>query len=60
MRRLTEAGARGFVAVGPGKVLSGLIKKIARTARVFSVNDAEGLGRVEQALRAGEMSKVDG
>ncbi len=60
VRRLTEAGARGFVEVGPGKVLSGLIKKIDRMARVFSVNDAEGLGRVEQALRAGEMSKVDG
>ena len=60
VRRLTEAGARGFIEVGPGKVLSGLIKKIDRTARVFSVNDAEGLGRVEQALRAGEMSKVDG
>ena len=60
VRRLTEAGARGFVEVGPGKVLSGLIKKIDRMARVFSVNDAEGLGRVEQVLRAGEMSKVDG
>ena len=60
VRRLTESGARGFVEVGPGKVLSGLIKKIDRTARVFSVNDAEGLDRVEKALRAGEMSEVDG
>jgi [acyl-carrier-protein] S-malonyltransferase len=60
VRRLTEAGTRGFVEVGPGKVLSGLIKKIDRKARVFSVNDAEGLDRIENAFRAGEMSEADG
>lgn len=59
VRRLTEAGALSFVEVGPGKVLSGLIKKIDRAARVFSVNDAEGLDRLEQALRAGEVSEVN-
>ena len=50
VRRLTAAGARTFVEVGPGKVLSGLIKKIDRVARVVSVHDSEGLARLEDAL----------
>jgi [acyl-carrier-protein] S-malonyltransferase len=36
---LLERGVEKFVEVGPGKVLSGLVKKIAPRADVFSVED---------------------
>ena len=51
VRRLTAEGARTFIEVGPGKVLSRLIKKIDRAADVFSIYDVETLQRLEQ-LRA--------
>ena len=55
VRRLTAEGARTFIEVGPGKVLSRLIKKIDRAADVFSIYDVESLQRLEQ-LRARKTS----
>ena len=48
--RLIAAGTDTFVEVGPGKVLSGLIKKIDRQVRIANVEDPDGLTRVEQLL----------
>ncbi|HUW63811.1 MAG TPA: ACP S-malonyltransferase [Spirochaetia bacterium] len=39
VRLLLAFGADAFVEVGPGRVLSGLIKKIDRRARVFNMED---------------------
>ena len=50
VRRLLAMGADTFVEVGPGKVLSGLIKKIDRQARIVNVQDPDGLTRVEQIV----------
>ena len=50
VRRLIAAGTDTFVEVGPGKVLSGLIKKIDRQVRIATVEDPDGLTRVEQLL----------
>ena len=50
VRRLVAAGTDTFVEVGPGKVLSGLIKKIDRQVRIASVEDPDGLTRVERLL----------
>ena len=50
VRRLVAAGTDTFVEVGPGKVLSGLIKKIDRQVRIANVEDPDGLTRVEQLL----------
>lgn len=47
MRRLITDGATTFVEVGPGTVLCGLGKKIARDARFASIETPEHLSRVE-------------
>lgn len=50
---LLAQGVDTFVEVGPGKTLSGLISKISKEAAVLRVEDAETLGEVLAALRAG-------
>ena len=47
---LVRSGASTFVEVGPGNVLSGLVKRIDRGVKTFSVNTLEGLERVQEAL----------
>jgi [acyl-carrier-protein] S-malonyltransferase len=46
-------GVKTFVEVGPGKVLSGLLRQIAPEARAINVDDADG---VEAARAAAEES----
>jgi [acyl-carrier-protein] S-malonyltransferase len=48
-----EQGVRSFVEVGPGKVLSGLLRQIAPEARAVNVDNADG---VEAARAATEES----
>jgi len=45
---LVKDGVRTFVEVGPGNVLSGLLKRIDRGVRTIPVNSAAGLRRLEQ------------
>ncbi|HLA79637.1 MAG TPA: ACP S-malonyltransferase [Vicinamibacteria bacterium] len=52
VERLAEAGVRSFVEVGPGSVLSGLVKKIDREAQVLNVEDPASLDHVLAALTA--------
>ena len=47
IRRLIDSGVDTFVEVGPGKVLSGLIRKIDRSTRVASFENPDGLTSVE-------------
>lgn len=49
---LVRSGVTTFVEIGPGSVLSGLVKRIDRSARTFSVNDLASLEKVKEALRA--------
>jgi [acyl-carrier-protein] S-malonyltransferase len=48
---LVRSGASTFVEVGPGNVLSGLVKRIDRGVKTISVNTVEGLERAQEALR---------
>jgi len=48
IRRLASAGVRAYVEVGPGTVLSGLVKKIDREARVSSFEVPDQLSSVER------------
>ncbi|MBF0285123.1 MAG: ACP S-malonyltransferase [Magnetococcales bacterium] len=47
MRRLLELGVDAFVEVGTGKVLSGLIKRIDDSVRVFTLNGPEDLAALD-------------
>jgi len=51
IRRLASEGVTTYVEVGPGTVLSGLVKKIHKDARVFSFGSPEDLEAIEGALR---------
>jgi [acyl-carrier-protein] S-malonyltransferase len=49
-RELVNHGVTTFVEVGPGNVLGGLLKRIDRSVRVFSVNDLKSLDDATEAL----------
>jgi len=49
--RLVKEGAGTFVEVGPGKVLSGLIRRIVPEVRVLNVEDRSSLRITMEALR---------
>jgi [acyl-carrier-protein] S-malonyltransferase len=47
---LVREGSRTFVEVGPGNVLSGLVKRIDRSVKAISVNSLAALEKIEEAL----------
>ncbi len=46
LRRLISAGIDNFIEIGPGKILSGLIKKISRDVKVYNIEDKASLEKV--------------
>ena len=49
---LVKDGARTFVEVGPGNVLSGLVKRIDRGVKAIPVNSLAALDKIDEALAA--------
>ena len=47
---LVRDGVHTFVEVGPGSVLSGLVKRIDKSVKAISVNNLAGIDKVEEAL----------
>jgi [acyl-carrier-protein] S-malonyltransferase len=47
---LVKDGVKTFVEVGPGNVLSGLIKRIDRSVKAVSVNDLASLEKLKELL----------
>ena len=53
VRRLASDGVTAYVEVGPGTVLSGLIKKVAREATVLNLEQPAGLAAIAALFGAG-------
>ena len=47
---LAKDGVRTFVEVGPGNVLSGLLKRIDRSVKAIPVNDLRSLEKIKELL----------
>ena len=45
---MIEAGIDQFIEIGPGKVLSGLIKRINRTVKVNAINNEEDINIIKK------------
>jgi [acyl-carrier-protein] S-malonyltransferase len=52
VRGLVRDGVEVFVEIGPGQVLSGLLRRCDRSLRTISVGDPESLARLEETLSA--------
>jgi [acyl-carrier-protein] S-malonyltransferase len=52
INNLLEAGIDIFIEIGPGKTLSGLVKKINHEAITLHVENKESLDHTIQALKA--------
>ena len=51
VRKIMESGADVFIEVGPGRVLSGLLKRIDRKFRSLNVSGIAGLEKTVEALK---------
>jgi [acyl-carrier-protein] S-malonyltransferase len=47
---LVRDGTRTFVEIGPGNVLSGLVKRIDRSVKAISVNSLSAVEKIEESL----------
>jgi [acyl-carrier-protein] S-malonyltransferase len=52
VRGLIQEGVELFVEIGPGQVLSGLLRRCDRSLKAVSVGDPESLCRLQEALSA--------
>jgi [acyl-carrier-protein] S-malonyltransferase len=50
VREMIESGVTVFLEVGPGKVLTGLLRQIDRSVRVFNVEDSASLNSTMEKL----------
>jgi len=57
VQSLVGAGAQVFIEVGPGKVLSGLLRQIDSALRTLNVEDAASLEKTLIELSRGEVSR---
>lgn len=51
IRKMIELGVDTFIEIGPGKVLSGLVKKVDRSVKTYAVSDFETYQAVSESLK---------
>jgi [acyl-carrier-protein] S-malonyltransferase len=51
VRELMNSGVDTFIEIGPGKVLSGLVKKVNRRANVIAIGDMESMAAAVEKLK---------
>jgi len=51
VRYMLSHGVETFIEIGPGKVLSGLVRKIDRSVRILNVEDTKTMVALEKALK---------
>jgi [acyl-carrier-protein] S-malonyltransferase len=49
---LIEQGVTTFIEIGPGKVLTGLLRRIDRKAKALNVSDEKTLKKTVESLAA--------
>ncbi|NLV37486.1 MAG: ACP S-malonyltransferase [Clostridiaceae bacterium] len=50
IRLMLDNGVDTFIEIGPGKVLSGFVKKCSKEARIFNIEDEESLKRTLEGI----------
>lgn len=51
IRDLIDKGVNTFVEVGPGKTLTGFVKKIDKDVKIYNVEDLKSLGETVESLK---------
>ena len=53
VQKMIDLGVTTFIEIGPGKVLSGLVKKVSRTVTTYAVSDEATCKEVIAVLKEG-------